>query len=183
MRIIAGKHRGAKLVTPQGENTRPTLDRAKETLFNIINFDILDASCLDLFAGSGQIGLELLSRGAKHCVFVDSALQAVQCIKTNINKLNEQSNSQVINSDAISALNALRGRQFDIVYIDPPYDSDMYSKCLSFIANSNLLSDSGFVVCETDNIANLPQSVSVLELVKSKKVGSVYFVWYTKGVD
>ena len=114
MRIISGKARGTKLYTLEGTNTRPTLDRVKESIFNIIQNEIEDATVLDLFAGSGAIGLECLSRGAKKAVLCDKSKEAIQIIKRNIEKTHMEEKAQIINADYENCLEKLKNEQFDI---------------------------------------------------------------------
>ena len=133
MRIISGKARGTKLYTLEGTNTRPTLDRVKESIFNIIQNEIEDATVLDLFAGSGAIGLECLSRGAKKAVLCDKSKEAIQIIKRNIEKTHMEEKAQIINADYENCLEKLKNEQFDIIYIDPPYATNYIFKSLEKI--------------------------------------------------
>lgn len=179
MRIIAGKYRGSKLIAPDGLDTRPTLDRAKETLFNMLPFCMDGAKCLDLFAGSGQMGLEMISRGAQNVIFVDNSKKASQCIIANAKKL--KINADIIVCDVLGALNNLCGQKFDIIYIDPPYSGGIYESVLQLIDSNNLLTDDGIVLCETDDASALPQTVGKLIQTKQKAVGRINFVWYSLG--
>ena len=120
MRIIAGKYKGRKLKSVEGQDTRPTLDRVRENIFNIIGGSIIGAHVLDLFSGTGAIGIEALSRGASDVVFCDSARSAVSVIRENLRTVKED--REVLFSDYKEALRALRGRTFDFIYLDPPYD-------------------------------------------------------------
>ena len=163
MRIISGKHRGRKLVTLEGMDvTRPTSDRVKEALFNILNNKILDANVLDMFAGSGALGLEAISRGAKQCVFIDSSSKAVNVIKKNIALCKEEAISQVINLDFKLALEKVKNIKFDVVFIDPPYLKDIEVSALTFV--SELLNEDAIVIVETDETDDIPEKV--LDLVK-----------------
>lgn len=152
MRIIAGIARSVPLVTPKGEETRPTTDRVKETLFNMLQGFVPEARILDLFAGSGQLGLEALSRGAKHSTFVERSEEAIKCIKTNIQKTKFISNSSVIRMDVFSALRALEteGKTFDLIFMDPPYGKELEKQVLETLSVSNLLSDETLIIIETD---------------------------------
>lgn len=126
--------------------------------------------------------MELLSRGAASCVFVDSSLQAIKCVKSNLDKLKLPSGSvKVLNCDARNALSHLKGQKFDIIYIDPPYQGKLYDEVLLAVSQYELLADNGFVICETDNVSELSQSIGNLNITKTKRVGTVNFVWYTKG--
>ena len=153
MRIIGGTARGTKLYTLEGENTRPTLDRVKESLFNILNFKFIDACVLDLFAGSGAIGLESISRGAKEAILCDVSKDAYKVIVSNVNKTRTNEKVKVYNSDYEKCLNKLYGEnyKFDIVFLDPPYESEYYKKSLDKIYEYELLAEDGIVILETDD--------------------------------
>ena len=151
MRVIAGSARSVNLITPSGPHTRPTTDRIKETLFNIIQGDVPDCCFLDLFAGSGGVGIEALSRGAESAVFVDSDSQAIRCIKANLAHTHLGRNAEVLAMDAGRALARLasNGRQFDIIFVDPPYESN-YESILQAIGRSGVLAEEGIIIAETD---------------------------------
>ena len=173
MRVISGKYKGRKLVAPKGENTRPTLDRTKETLFNMLSFDLPQSNCLDLFAGSGQIGIECLSRGANSCVFCDNNIDAVKVIKQNLASLGI-ADQQVLKIDYKVALKSFATNQFDLIYLDPPFNADMYVEVLCLIDQYNLLADGGQVVCECNQPFEIPQQYQV---VRNRKIGTVQFVF------
>lgn len=140
MRIIAGTARSLPLKSVPGMETRPTTDRIKETLFNMLQEDIPGCSFLDLFAGSGQIGLEALSRGARRAVFVDSGKRAAACIKENICFTKFEEQSQLIAADVISALHMLEGNgTFDIIFMDPPYQKGLEREVLAYLSASSLV--------------------------------------------
>lgn len=152
MRIITGSARGIVLSTLEGDATRPTADRAKEALFSMIQFDIEGRRCLDLFAGSGQLGLEALSRGAEYCVFTDEAREAVDIVLANAKK------TKLFDKCRISAIpydrylkSAADKEKFDVIFIDPPYSSDYIAEALRLISEGNLLRKGGRIVCESDN--------------------------------
>ncbi len=151
MRVIAGSRKRLPLKTVPGQKTRPTQDRIKETLFNMIHDDICDADFLDLFAGSGQMGIEALSRGARKSVFIEKDRTALQCIKDNLSftKLTDQ--SQVISGDALISLERLSGQEsFDIIFIDPPYHLGIEEKVLAAIKKNGLLQEMGYIIVEAD---------------------------------
>jgi 16S rRNA (guanine(966)-N(2))-methyltransferase RsmD len=150
MRIISGKARGTKLNTLEGLDTRPTLDRIKESLFNIIQDKIYDSEVLDLFAGSGALGLETLSRGAKKAFFCDNSRKAVKIIEDNITKTHFENNAIVINKDFYSALESIKDFKFDIIFLDPPYKTDYDIKALKYIIENKMLNDDGIIILETD---------------------------------
>ena len=149
MRVIAGKARSIPLVTPKGMNTRPTTDRIKETLFNIIQTRIPECTFLDLFAGSGSIGIEALSRGASECVFVDQNRNAAACIQENLKKTKLASQGQILTMDVLMALKQLNGRRsFDCIFMDPPYQTEPEEVILAYLAESTLISDDTLIIIE-----------------------------------
>lgn len=152
MRIITGTARGVALATLEGENTRPTGERAKEALFSMIQFDIEGRRCLDLFAGSGQLGLEAVSRGAESCVFIDEAREAVEIVLANAKKTKLFDKCRISTGNFMQYLKNAAGREaFDIIFLDPPYASDYIAEALRLIFEGELLRDGGRIVCESDN--------------------------------
>jgi 16S rRNA (guanine(966)-N(2))-methyltransferase RsmD len=150
MRVIAGKARRLQLRTPEGFETRPTTDRTKETLFNIINPYLADADFLDLFSGSGAIGIEALSRGAKYAAFVDNSRSAVDCIKANLKSTKLDSQAEVFAMTALEAIRALeiKGKVFDVVFMDPPYHQMLEKDVLMALQNSNIIYCDTIIVVE-----------------------------------
>ncbi len=150
MRIIAGEKRGLKLFTLDGLNTRPTLDRVKETVFNVINFDIMGKNCLDVFSGSGNLSLEALSRGATSAYLIEKDKEAFDIVKKNIEKANYQSKSTLFNLDFKDALLKISKLdvKFSIVFIDPPYESDFYDETLDLLVKYDLLNEDAIIICE-----------------------------------
>ena len=173
MRVISGKFKGRSLIAPKGDKTRPTLDRAKETLFNMLSFDIPQSNCLDLFAGSGQIGIECLSRGASSCTFCDVSVDAIKVICQNLSSLGI-GDQQVLRADYKTALSSFSANSFDIIYLDPPFSAELYVDVLNLIDSYNLLTCDGQVVCECDQPFEIPQQYQV---VKDRKIGTVIFVF------
>ena len=153
MRIIGGLMRGTKLYTLEGENTRPTLDRVKESLFNILNFKLQDAVVLDLFSGSGALGLEAISRGAKKAVLCDASKAAYKIILSNVDKTKVAEKVKVYNIDYEKCLNKLADEKykFDIIFLDPPYESEYYEKSLEKIYELDLLAEDATIILETDD--------------------------------
>ena len=143
MRVIAGRARSLQLKTPQGPGTRPTTDRIKETLFNMIQWDISGCIFVDLFAGSGAIGIEALSRGAEEAVFAEQSRKACDCIRYNLKAARLEDRAQVMECDVLSALKRLESRKssFDLIFMDPPYGMDLEKQALWYLKDS-LLSDS-----------------------------------------
>lgn len=163
MRIITGTARGIPLEALPGEETRPTADRVKEALFSMIQFEIEGRRVLDLFGGSGQLGLEALSRGAQYCVFIDAARAACEIITANAKKSKMYDKCRISTGDYASFLRSASGKeQFDIIFLDPPYDSEYMAAALAGIAEGRLLANGGKIVCETDNGA-LPASKRLLK--------------------
>lgn len=149
MRVIAGKARSISLRTPKGMATRPTSDRIKETLFNLLQPFIYDSVFMDLFSGSGGIGIEALSRGAKYCVFVEKNKDALTCIKENLQKTNLKSNSQIIENDVMFALQKLDGQMlFDCIFIDPPYGHNWEKQILFYLKDAQILAPDGLIIIE-----------------------------------
>lgn len=150
MRIIAGKFKGRTLFEVSGDQTRPTMDRVKQSLFDVLSQKVAGAVCLDLFAGSGALGLEALSRGASECVFVDKDKESVKVVKANLEKLKIE--AQVLQLDYIDALKTLKnqGKTFDIVFLDPPYKTDFGILAIKFLKENDLLNQNGIVVFETN---------------------------------
>ena len=145
MRVIAGSARGKKLYALEGRDIRPTLDRVKESVFNMIALNLPGASVLDLFCGSGALGIEALSRGAHHADFVDSRKESLAVTDKNLKMTRLDKNASLILSDSIAFLKTT-GQKFDVIFIDPPYESDLYEKSLQFIAERNILKPEGQII-------------------------------------
>ena len=149
MRIIAGTARRLPLKTVEGMDTRPTTDRIKETLFNMLQNDLPGCYFLDLFAGSGQIGLEAVSRGAACAVFVESQRKAVACIEENIRFTKFERETKIYSQDVFGALRAMEGRlRFDIIFMDPPYGKGLEKEVLRYLASSSLLKEDALILVE-----------------------------------
>lgn len=149
MRIIAGSKRRLPLKTVEGKDTRPTTDRIKETLFNMLQNEVYGCYFLDLFAGSGQIGLEALSRGARYAVFVENAKKAAACITENIRFTKSDKESLLLQMDVIAALRSMEGKyQFDIIFMDPPYDKELEREVLEYLKSSSLLKENTLMITE-----------------------------------
>lgn len=177
MRVITGKYKGRILVAPK-DDARPTLDRTKETLFNIINPLLDGAKVLDLFAGSGQLAIEALSRGAYIAVLSDNSRLAIDAIKTNFAKIGLNPDVRLCNySDCLLSLS---DGNVDIAFVDPPYKSDYYLDVLTKIDNYNVLSSDGIVICEHSADDLIPQVVGTLQQYDCRKIGSVKFSFYKR---
>ena len=149
MRIITGRAKGIKLKTLEGENTRPTAERVKEAVFSMLQFDIEGRSVLDLFAGSGQMALEALSRGASSAVLVDKSKDAIAIVKDNAQKTKLDGHCQIYCADYLDFLKRINGKSFDIIFLDPPYALNMYKPALRSLLDNRLLKPSSIVVCES----------------------------------
>ena len=183
MRIISGSSRGTKLFTLENNNTRPTLDRIKEPLFSIINNKVIDANVLDLFAGSGALGLEALSRGSKLCVFCDNMNEAISIVIKNIEKTRFQNKTMVYTKDYKSCLESLKEQNllFDIIFLDPPYESDLIFLSIDNILKYNLLNKDGLIIAETDDkerIINELQNTKI-NIKEIRKYGRVNLLFLT----
>jgi len=152
MRVIAGTARSLPLVAPEGDGTRPTTDRIKETLFNILNFQLPGCRFLDLFAGSGGIGIEALSRGASRAVFVDNNKKAVDCIRRNLTFTRLADRGEILSQDVLAALGILERREkesFDIIFLDPPYGMQWENQVLDRLMQGRLVGEDTQIIVET----------------------------------
>ncbi len=184
MRIITGTARGTKLFTLPGDTTRPTTEFAKEAIFNTISSDIEGRNVLDLFAGSGQMGLETLSRGAKHCVFTDSSKEAIEVVRRNCEKTKLSDRAEVRFMDAMRYVKSVAGKtKFDLIFVDPPYEKKIIPSTLKTIAKCDILSDTGIIVCE-DGFAGLtvrePQILDYYDLIKEASYGRLHIFYLKK---
>lgn len=180
MRVITGSARGRKLQTLAGLDTRPTSDRVKEALFNILQFELEGRRVLDLFAGSGQLGIEALSRGAVSCTFVDKNPQAVQIIKDNLRAVGLAAGTQVLCLDSIAFLSRPNDK-FDVVLIDPPYAAGLYETALERVAP--LVPAGGVVACECDVSTTLPETAGTLTLERTYRYGKTAIWLYRSEKD
>lgn len=184
MRIISGKARGTKLYTLDGTATRPTLDRVKESLFNIIQNDIEDSTVLDLFSGSGAICLEFLSRGAKRAVLCDSSKDAIKIIKQNVQKTHFEEKVEVYNMEFTKLVERLQNQKFDIIYIDPPYATDFIKISLEKIIEYELVNENTKIIVETDDETRILNQIEKMdvEITDKRKYGraTIIFLKYRK---
>ena len=176
MRVITGTARGRKLATPENYDIRPTTDNVKESIFNIIQFDIEGRKVLDLFAGTGQLGIECLSRGAESATFVDENKEAIRIVKENLKTC--QLKGTVIQSDAITFLRNCG--KFDVIFVDPPYDSKLYKPVLDTINSVDILSDGGIIICESRREKALPEMTAPYRKAKEYNYGKVKLCLYRK---
>ena len=156
MRIITGRARGVRLTAPEGEHTRPTAERVKEAVFSMLQFELEERQVLDLFAGSGQLGLEAVSRGAAHAVLVDSSRAAAEVIRRNCGRARLQDCCEVLCADAVGFLRGCAGRRrFDLVFLDPPYAAGLVPVMLRLLTDGEILPVGGTAVCETAAAADV----------------------------
>ena len=184
MRIISGNARGTKLYTLEGTLTRPTLDRVKESLFNIIQNDIQDSTILDLFSGSGSIGLEFLSRGAKRAVLCDNSKDAIKIIKQNVQKTHFEEIAEVYNIEFVKLIEKLKNQKFDIIYIDPPYATDFIKISIEKIIEYKLVNENTKIIVETDDETRILKQIEKMdvEITDKRKYGraTIIFLKYRK---
>ena len=180
MRVITGKARGVQLKTPDGMQTRPTADRVKEALFSIINFDIPGAKVLDLFGGTGQLGIEALSRGAASATFVDQAEPACRLIRENLKRARMEGQGRVIRSDYLEYLSRSK-EQFDIILLDPPYAEVFLENALKRITEIDILRSGGIIVAERPLGKELPWEFEGYQRSKDYKYGKTLLTIYRKG--
>ena len=179
MRVITGKARGVQLKTPDGLATRPTADRVKEALFSIIQFDIPGAKVLDLFGGTGQLGIEALSRGAKSATFVDAGEPACRLIKENLKRTRLEADGKVVRSDYMEFLNRCR-EQYNIIFLDPPYAEVFLENALKKITEIDILASGGIIVAERPLGKELPWDFEGYTRSRDYKYGKVLLTLYRK---
>lgn len=184
MRIISGSARGTKLITLAGENTRPTLDRVKEPLFSIIQSKILNSNVLDLFSGSGALGLEAISRGAKSAVLCDNNEEAIRVIKQNLNKTRMQDKVIVFKDNYINCLEMLKSKnvKFDLIFLDPPYKTNFAIKALEKILILDLISKDGIIIIETDDEKREVEQLKSIDIIINdiRKYGRVKLMFLSR---
>ncbi len=179
MRVIAGTAKGIVLKTPDGMATRPTADRVKEAMFSIIQFDLPSAKVLDLFGGTGQLGIEALSRGASTAVFVDAAESACKLIQENLKKAKLDSQGRVIRSDYLSFLKNCR-EKYDIILLDPPYSEFFLENSLNLITEIDILQTNGIIVSERPVEKELPWNFPGFSRSRDYKYGNTLLTVYRK---
>ncbi len=177
MRVITGSARGRRLITLEGNDVRPTTDRVKEAMFSAIQFDIEGRRVLDLFAGSGQLGIEALSRGAAEAVFTDTSQQAINVIRDNVEKCEFNDKAKIIKTD-FSGYISMTPDRFDIAFIDPPYAKGFLERVLPILPR--VMSDYGIIVCEHPVDEKLPEALDSFLLHKTYKFGKIAFSVYRR---
>lgn len=177
MRVITGSARGRRLETLPGEDiTRPTVESVKEALFSMIQFEIENKRVLDLFAGSGQLGIEALSRGAASCTFVENNKKAEGIVRRNVEKCSFSAVSDIVLCDAAAFLS--RKNNFDVAFLDPPYNKGLVEKCMPKLVQ--LMSEDGIIVCETSKEEKLPEAFGGFSVAKEKNYGKTKITIYRK---
>lgn len=180
MRIIAGSARGRKILPPEGMNTRPTLDRVKENIFNIIQVHVYGAKTLDLFAGTGSLGLESVSRGASECYLIDKFPKTYSLLEANVKDLGFQDKCKCLNMDSYEALTLFKEKkqEFDLIFIDPPYLKNMVPSAIEKIDEYNLLKKDGIISIKIDSKEEIFEGSNHIKLVRSKKYGHTIVCFY-----
>lgn len=179
MRVIAGKAKGIQLKTPEGMLTRPTTDRVKEALFSIIQFELPGAEVLDLFGGTGQLGIEAISRGALKAVFVDSRKDACQLIRTNLQRTHFETQSSVVQCDYMDYLNRTK-EKFRIILLDPPYAEVYLENAIKKITEIDILQSGGIIIAERPLGKDLPWEFEGYERSRDYKYGKILLTLYRK---
>lgn len=169
MRVVSGKYRGRKILSPEGSDIRPTSDMVKENIFNVIQFEIAGSKFLDLFCGSGGVGLEALSRGASKVTFVDKSNMSISLTRTNLHGIKD--NFEIVQRNALDALRGIREKQ-KFIFVDPPYKSDYINDICDIVAEKDLLEDDGYIIYEHDSDKKYQLSTKYI-LAKSKKYGKI----------
>ena len=179
MRIITGIYKGRHFDIPRSFKARPTTDFAKENIFNVLNgyIDLDGAMALDLFAGTGQLGIEALSRGARSAVFVDESRAAVQLVRTNLAHCRLQ--GDVVQGEALGYLRTCG--KFDLIFLDPPYDTGLLDKALANVVQFDILAEGGIIVCESRREKELPQLPRPYYLLTERSYGKIKLTLYGKG--
>ena len=179
MRIVSGKYKGRAINPPRNLRARPTTDFAKENLFNVLGnlVDFEQCDVLDLFAGTGQLGIEALSRGARSAVFVDESRAAVQLVRTNLAHCRLQ--GDVVQGEALGYLRTCG--KFDLIFLDPPYDTGLLDKALANVVQFDILAEGGIIVCESRREKELPQLPRPYYLLTERSYGKIKLTLYGKG--
>lgn len=182
MRVITGTARGKRLGQLSGTDTRPTTDRVKEGIFNIIQFDIEGRRVLDLFAGTGQMGIECLSRGAAHCTFVDHRREAVRLIRDNLRLTGLADRASVLQAEAPECLSRMR-QTFHLIFLDPPYQTDLLENALKTVAAIDILAENGIIICESPLERELPELPAPYRRGREYRYGKIKVTPYRKDVS
>ena len=179
MRVITGTARGRRLKEPQGMDIRPTTDKVKESMFSILQFDIEGRRVLDLFGGTGQLGIEALSRGAERCTFVDARREAAALIRENLKATGLEKAGRVVQGDAISFLSGCRER-FGVIFLDPPYQTQLLEQTLELVSKIDILSEHGIMICESPAERELPPLAPPYEKGREYRYGRIKLTVYRR---
>ncbi len=182
MRVVSGTARGRRLKELQGNDTRPTTDKVKESMFNILQFDIEGRRVLDLFAGTGQLGIEALSRGAEHATFVEQRKDGVKLIRENLELCGFEKDAKVVTGEALSFLGSVR-EKYDLVFLDPPYESDLLEKTVAHIARYDLLAPHGIIMAESAVDKQLPALSAPYSIYREYRYGRIKLTVYHREGD
>lgn len=185
MRIISGTSKGRKLVTPRSQSLRPTSDRVKESIFNILQDDIVGKVVLDLFAGTGNLGIEALSRGAKKTIFVEKGRQALRLIQRNLTQFGLEERSEILPKDANRAIGILkqRGESFDLILMDPPYEKGLIQKTLMKLNSYPIYHKDSILVIEHDRREPLSTVMDGWNLIRQRRIGDTLISFLTPWED
>jgi 16S rRNA (guanine966-N2)-methyltransferase len=185
MRIIAGQAKGRRLKTPKGRELRPTADRVKEALFNILPHDLSGRKVLDLFAGTGNLSIEALSRGAEDAVLVDVSRDAAEVIEENLQALNLTAKSRVLTAPVFKSVRMLarRGEKFDLIFIDPPYDKELVGETLKAVAKEELLAETGVAVAEHSVREKVEERYGTIVLADRRRYGDTQLSFFTRSKE
>jgi len=180
LRVISGIAKGHKLKTVKGSTTRPTSDMVKESLFNIIAEYVPDARVLDLFAGTGNLGIEALSRGARYAVFVDKSRECIRIIRENLIHTRLLEKAEIIQANSIEYIKKLShtDSKFDIIFMDPPYNENLIVPVLDIIGNGDIISENGIIAVERTNKNEIPEQIGCLIKFKDRKYGTTSLSFY-----
>lgn len=183
MRIITGIYKSRRLFSPKDESIRPTSDMVKESIFNMIAPNIADSVIIDLFCGSGNLGLEALSRGASRAYFIDKSRSSIELAKKNIQHCQAENNSIILNADFTTGLKLIR-EKVDIIFLDPPYESDLLLKAFEHIQKNKVMKPDGIIVLERKKGLDLPEEINDFKRIKIKRYGSIFIeVFENQGED
>jgi len=177
MRVITGTAKGRKLESLEGLDVRPTTDKVKEAIFSAIQFDLFDSCVLDLFAGTGQLGIEALSRGARSAVFIDNSRKSLEVVKRNLEKTEFTSKSTVMNMNSMDFISSTSNK-FDFIFLDPPYNKGILLEILPKL--SNIMEENGIIICEYEKNLDLPEKIDGLQLKKEQKYGKIKVSMFCK---
>ncbi|QHI73822.1 16S rRNA (guanine(966)-N(2))-methyltransferase RsmD [Aminipila terrae] len=172
MRIIAGDLKGRRLTSPKDEKVRPTSDKVKEAIFSMISDTYYDEMVIDLFAGTGNLGIEAISRGARHCYFGDKSKDSLALIRENINTCKVQDKATVIAGDYEMVLKRISGKA-QIIFLDPPYKDGLMISCIELINDMDLLTEDGYIVAEHSLDEKLPENIGKYQKIKEKRYGKI----------